>query len=147
MGIGCLHEKNIAHRNLRLDNIFIDEDGFIKLIDFGLARKLGSEEELAGSRVGTPQYMAPEVYEGTGHGLAVDWWAVGIIIFELIFGNHPFFSSVSYEKMAQRIVAAKPIFPNREKYKRFTYSREVEDIIKRLLTKDQSKRLGSKGGY
>ena len=73
----------------------------MKLIDFGLARKLGPGE-LAQTKAGTLSYMAPEFYEDTGHNLTVDWWAVGILIFELMFGNNPFFSS-KISKLIARI--------------------------------------------
>lgn len=60
--------------------------------------------------------MAPEIIEGTGHGLAVDWWAVGIIIFELMFGNVPFYSKKGEQAMKEKIIAAKLVFPDRERY-------------------------------
>ena len=67
----------------------IDDQGYVKLIDFGLASKF-EEGRFSDAKVGTPQYMAPEIYDGTGHGLTVDWWAVGVLIFEMMFGNVPF---------------------------------------------------------
>ena len=124
-GLAYLHAKSIAHRDIKGANILLNNDGTVKLADFGSSKRIeklfkrsgdlrdlippptpppaegaGHEardepslhDSVKGSIKGTPQYMAPEIYECTGHGLAVDWWAVGIIIFELMFGNHPFFS-------------------------------------------------------
>ena len=80
LGVGYLHEKGIAHRDLKLENIMIGQDGYIKLIDFGLAKTLKKQ---AKARVSTPFYMAPEIIEGNYD----DKWAVGILIYEMIFGN------------------------------------------------------------
>ena len=135
----------MAHRDLKLENILIDDNGYVKLIDFGLARSF--EGDLSMTRCGTAQYMAPEIYEETGYGLSVDWWAVGVIIFELMFGNHPFFSKISKEKMIQKIIKAKLIFPDRQRFPQFVYSDQVEDIIRKLLNKNKNDRLGAKGGY
>lgn len=80
--------------------------------------------------------MSPEIYEETGHGFEVDWWAVGVIIFELMFGNTPFFSKMSVEKIQKKIKAAKVIFPDRKKYPHLEYSDELEDLVRKLLLKD-----------
>ena len=80
--------------------------------------------------------MAPELYEGTGHDYGVDWWALGVIIFELMFGNVPFFSKQGLNKMEKKIIAAKIIFPEKAKYPDLKYSDDVEDLIIRLLVKD-----------
>ena len=74
--------------------------------------------------------MAPEIYEGTGHGFAVDWWAIGVLIFELMFGNTPFFSKISRAKMEKKIVAAKVIFPDRKKYPELKYTDELENLVR-----------------
>ena len=72
----------------------LDGDGYVKLIDFGLAKQI-EDGKLRTSHVGTPQYMSPEIYRGDGHSFETDWWAVGILIFELMFGNTPFYSMIS----------------------------------------------------
>ena len=91
-------------------------------------------------------YRAPEVFKQK-YGKEMDWWAVGVIIFELMFGNVPFFSKQGLNKMEKKIIAAKVIFPNRAKYPELQYSDDVEDLIRSLLVKDQKSRLGSKGDY
>lgn len=67
----------------------MDHDGYIKLIDFGLAKMIG-EQEMTRTQCGTPMYMAPEVLDNSGHNKDVDWWAVGVLIFEMLFGKTPF---------------------------------------------------------
>lgn len=92
-------------------------------------------------------YMAPEILDYSGHGLEVDWWAVGCIIFEMMFGNTPFYSSKGPEKIEQKIMAAKLIFPNAKKHAHLKYTDEVEDLIRKLLRKDVKERLGSKEDF
>ena len=69
----------------------VDEHGFLKLIDYGLAKTV-QDNELAMSYCGTPEYLAPEMVDGTGHDLTVDWWAVGILVYEMLIGVTPFFN-------------------------------------------------------
>ena len=90
LAIGELHSKGIMHRDLKLENILVDERGYLKIIDYGLAKQMGSD--LAQSYCWTPEYLAPEMVQGVGHDHTVDWWAVGVLIFELMFGVTPFFN-------------------------------------------------------
>lgn len=71
----------------------IDETGYLKIIDFGLA-KLIQKSEIANSFCGTPEYFSPEMIDGTGHGKPVDWWALGILIYEMLIGVTPFYNKV-----------------------------------------------------
>ena len=91
-GIGYLHSKNIIHRDLKAENLMLDENGYIKIIDFGLAKML-SPNELASTVCGTPEYFAPELMSDQGYSRDVDWWAVGILIYEMLCGNTPFVGS------------------------------------------------------
>ena len=143
LGVGYLHDQGIAHRDLKLENILIDEDGYIKLIDFGLA-KMMTDDKLANTIAGTPMYLAPEVLRGTGHGLSVDWWAIGILMFELLFSVTPFWSRNKFE-MQKKIIQGKFVFPDRKKYQ-FVYSQEIVHVINDLLNGDKNKRLGAQGG-
>ena len=143
LGIGYLHDKNIVHRDLKLENIMIDETGYLKLIDFGLA-KIIDGSGVAMSFCGTPEYLAPEMITQKGHDKNIDWWGLGILIYEMLVGVTPFFSR-SRNNLLRNIKNAKVIFPDRKKYK-IQYSDEFMDIVMKLLAKDKTERLGFGAG-
>lgn len=76
---------------MKLENILLDQTGYIKIIDFGLAKIL-KEGEMSDTFCGTPEYLAPEMIQQSGHDKGVDWWALGIIIYEMLIGVTPFFN-------------------------------------------------------
>ena len=84
-----LHKNNIVHRDLKLENVLIDKNGYLVIIDFGVSKILESDFQ-TDTVVGTADYMAPEVKKGEQYGKSVDWWSVGIMIYEMIFGKSPF---------------------------------------------------------
>lgn len=109
LAIESLHKMNYIHRDLKPDNILIDDNGHLKLSDFGLCKHMGqhyemavpynpaakpeaSRRQLAYSTVGTPDYIAPEVFSQKGYNELVDWWSVGVILFEMVIGFPPFYS-------------------------------------------------------
>ena len=108
LAVGYLHSCNIIHRDLKLENIMLDGDGYLKIIDFGLA-KICSKAGLAKGRpepntfCGTPEYLSPEMIEGSGHDHSSDWWALGILVYQMLVGSTPFYSQNKYEmfKMIQ----------------------------------------------
>ncbi|XP_069053593.1 cAMP-dependent protein kinase catalytic subunit PRKX isoform X2 [Lepisosteus oculatus] len=82
--IEYLHSKEIVYRDLKPENILLDREGHMKLTDFGFAKKL---VDRTWTLCGTPEYLAPEVIQSKGHGRAVDWWALGVLIFEMLSGD------------------------------------------------------------
>ena len=82
-----LHERNIIYRDLKPENVMVDEEGYTKLIDFGTANIIN---ERTYTVVGTAHYMAPEVIKGTGYGLEADYWSLGVILYELVMNSVPF---------------------------------------------------------
>jgi serum/glucocorticoid-regulated kinase 2 len=141
MAIGYLHKQGIAHRDLKLENILIDGEGYLKIIDYGLAKMIG-QEELSMSFCGTPEYLAPEMVNRSGHDKGVDWWALGVLIYEMLIGVTPFYNR-NRNMLLMKIKNSKVIFPDRTRY-RIDYSDEIVDLIVNLLAKDKTKRLGYK---
>ena len=91
MVIGYLHDKKIVYRDLKPANTLIDEDGYLFLTDFGLAKMIDENSEVDENIYGTREYMAPEIFTSKqGYGFEVDWWAVGIVLYEIIVGFRPF---------------------------------------------------------
>ena len=144
LAVGELHDKGIMHRDLKLENILIDNKGYVKLIDYGLAKILDNCSDLAMSYCGTPEYLAPEMVTGEGHDRAVDWWAVGVLIYEMLIGVTPFFNK-NRQLLQSKIKHAKVVFPDRRQFK-IDYSEQLVDVVNMLLRKDRNDRLGSKGG-
>ncbi|KAL7866265.1 hypothetical protein SRHO_G00115120 [Serrasalmus rhombeus] len=130
-----LHTKDIVYRDLKPENILLDREGHIKLTDFGFAKKV---VDRTCTLCGTPEYLAPEVIQGKGHGLAVDWWALGVLIFEMLSGYPPFFDDNPFG-IYQKVLAAKLNFPRHLDF-------YVKDLIKKLLVVDKTKRLGNLRG-
>ena len=127
-----LHSKNIVYRDLKPENILINKNGYLKLTDFGFAKQL--ENEKTYTLCGTPEYLAPEIILNKGHGKAVDWWTLGILLYEMLVGIDPF-SDDDPMKTYQKILKGKINFPK-------TINKDAKSLIKHLLTQDTSKRFG-----
>ncbi|KAG8513686.1 cAMP-dependent protein kinase catalytic subunit PRKX [Galemys pyrenaicus] len=127
-----LHARRIAYRDLKPENILLDRAGHVKLTDFGFAKKL---VDRTWTLCGTPEYLAPEVIQSKGHGRAVDWWALGVLIFEMLSGFPPFFDDNPFG-IYQKILAGKIDFPRHLDF-------SVKDLIRKLLVVDRTRRLGN----
>ncbi|KAK4240133.1 kinase-like domain-containing protein [Achaetomium macrosporum] len=141
-----LHEQQggIAYRDMKPENLLLDAEGHIKLVDFGFAKRLGNNE--SGHPVetytlcGTPEYLAPEVIHNKGHTTAVDWWALGILIYEFLTGYPPFWHQNPIE-IYKQIVEKPVVFPPEP-----VISDAAKDIIRQFCTVDRSRRLGNISG-
>ena len=131
-----LHSMMILYRDLKPENLLLDMDGHCKVTDFGFAKKV---EYRTWTLCGTPEYLAPEIILSKGHGKAVDWWALGILMYEMLAGYPPFYDEDPLG-IYQKILEGKIKFP-------WHFDRHSKDLIKKLLTADLTKRLGNlKGG-
>lgn len=131
--IEYLHDvQGVAYRDLKPENILLDAQGHIKLVDFGFAKQVGDRETY--TLCGTPDYLAPEVIHNSGHGLAVDWWALGILIYEFLVGQPPFWDP-NVMRLYEQIVAGRLHFPQ-------GLSLAARDIITQLCRTNVAQRLG-----
>ncbi|KAH9881141.1 hypothetical protein J1614_001636 [Plenodomus biglobosus] len=138
-----LHEREgVAYRDLKPENILIDAEGHLKLVDFGFAKKVENRETY--TLCGTPEYLAPEVIRNTGHGTAVDWWAFGILVYEFLVGQPPFWDQ-NPMKIYEQFVPPPQIVEGRLRFPS-AMSPAARDLISGLCTVDTSKRLGNISG-
>lgn len=175
LALGHLHKNDIVYRDLKPENVLMDERGFLCLTDFGLSKDIKPRQE-AHTFCGTPEYLgrlhynmnrpanpshrmstAPEIVRGDGHGQAVDWWSLGILLYELTIGIPPYYSQNVHE-MYQKIQTGVSIYLSLEsvchrltrpmaQVLRFPpfLSDNCKDLIVRLLNRNPLERLGSGG--
>uniref|UniRef100_A0A7M4E1X3 protein kinase C n=1 Tax=Crocodylus porosus TaxID=8502 RepID=A0A7M4E1X3_CROPO len=135
LGLQFLHEKKIIYRDLKLDNLLLDTEGFVKIADFGLCKEGMGFGDRTNTFCGTPEFLAPEVLTDVSYTRAVDWWGLGVLIYEMLVGESPF-PGDDEEEVFDSIV-------NEEvRYPRFL-SLEALSIIHKLLQKCPERRLGA----
>ena len=127
-----VHSFDICYRDIKPEDIVTCADGYLKLTDYGLAKFLRDSQTY--TLCGTPDYLAPETILGRGYDTGVDWWGLGILIFEMIAHVPPFMGSP--DQICEKILTQSPRFNNK-------FSKPVQDLITRLCVKNPNQRLGT----
>lgn len=138
--IEALWDRNVVYRDLKPENVMLDAQGYLKLVDFGISKKLGDAQSRTFTMVGTPHYMAPEVMRGRGYGAVVDLWSLGVMLFEFVCGCLPFADDLDNPTEVCTAVLKDPLaFP------RGFRDKDGKDLIKALLCRQPERRLGAGG--
>ncbi|OLP79747.1 cGMP-dependent protein kinase 1 [Symbiodinium microadriaticum] len=140
LALEFLHSRRIAYLDLKSENCLIDQQGYLKMIDFGIARRITNTRY--GPLKGTPMFMAPEMILGKGHTTVADLWSLGICLYEFVIGHFPFASNCSnHGQIFHQILRAELRFP--EWFDKQPMADEIISLIRGLLTRDPKKRLGA----
>ncbi|KAM6963099.1 serine/threonine-protein kinase N2-like [Aplochiton taeniatus] len=135
LGLQYLHDHKIVYRDLKLDNLLMDTEGYVKIADFGLCKEGMGFKDRTSTFCGTPEFLAPEVLTETSYTRAVDWWGLGVLIFEMLVGESPF-PGDDEEEVFDSIVNDEVRYPK-------FLSAEAISIMRRLLRRNPDRRLGA----
>jgi len=130
-----MHENKIIYRNLKPENIIIESRGNLKMTDFSKSKIITFDGDKGLSLVGAPEYMAPEVILGTGQKYEVDWWCLGILIYQMVYGVTPFYDEY-IDEIYQKILYTNVNFDSSIKV-----NKNLKNLIAGLLRKEQNKRI------
>ncbi|KAI9486279.1 MAG: kinase-like domain-containing protein [Benjaminiella poitrasii] len=133
----CLHGFNVIYRDLKPENILLDYNGHIALCDFGLCKLNMTDSERTNTFCGTPEYLAPELLLGQGYTKTVDWWTLGVLLYEMLTSLPPFYDE-NTDEMYRKILQEPLRFPE-------DMSESAQDLLSGLLTRDPNLRLGHCG--
>lgn len=134
LGLAYCHRNLVLHRDIKLENLLLDDEGFVKICDFGVSQLLADANDKVKDQCGTPAYMAPEVFSCAKEfsGQQADVWSLGICLFAMLCGQVPF-KGRSITELRDSIVSGKLMYPAEEKNK---LSREARHLIKIMLRKN-----------
>ncbi|TGZ68454.1 hypothetical protein CRM22_004257 [Opisthorchis felineus] len=135
LGIGFLHSRKIVYRDLKLDNLLLDSEGYLKMADFGLCKEGMGPTDRTSTFCGTPEFLAPEILTDRSYTRAVDWWGLGVLIYEMLVGECPF-PGDSEEEIFENITTQEVRYPR-------YLSMEATVIMRRLMRRNVNQRLGS----
>ena len=132
--LNFLHKNKIIYRDIKPENILLDKEGHIKLTDFGLSRICSGKNEKVYTVCGTPFYIAPEIIDKKGYNNSVDWWALGCLMYEMLYGK-PLFNFTNPNIDANEFKKPIPFYN--------CFSEDAKDLISQLVQLDPTKRIGA----
>lgn len=135
LALEYFHSQGIIYRDLKLDNILLTLDGHVKVADYGLCKEEMWYGQTTSTFCGTPEFMAPEILLEQRYSRAVDWWAFGVLTYEMLLGQSPFRGD-DEDEIFDAILEDEPLYP-------ITMPRDAVSILQKLLTRDPARRLGS----